>query len=74
MEKGLFIALAWEIKESSTIRKAILSEDGFKVISFSGSPLGWAKLFFFEDIIYSGKMEYKGEGYELNGNMADRIY
>lgn len=74
MEKGLFIALAWEIKMSSSKYQVITNEDGFKAIAFSGSSLGKAKLFFFEDILYAGSMEYKGERYDLNGEIVHQIY
>lgn len=74
MEKDLFIALAWEIKESSPNRQVVTHDEDFKTITFSGSPLGKAKLFFFDDTLYAGIMEYRGEGYDLNGEVVRQIY
>lgn len=74
MEKNLLIALTQEICTTSPEINIILDENNSKIIVYSGSPLGKAKLFFFNDFLYAGIIEYKSERYVLTSEIVHQIY
>lgn len=74
MEKDLLIAFTQEICITSPEIDIIIDESDSKTIIYSDSPLGKAKLFFFNDFLYAGIIDYKGEGYILTGEIVHQIY